>query len=238
MRLFFAVFLLGCSASAEPSLLIAAAADLAPEERALTEFLSKAAGFRVQFTFAGSGALARQIAQGAPFDLFLSADEERIREGVAAGWLARGSERVYATGRIALWSASGSIKDVKQLTGQGIRHIAIANPAVAPYGKAARQALERSGIWPQVESRIVLGENIRQAFRYAETGNADAAIVSWTFVHDRAGVLLDARLHDPIRQSGAVVAASARQAQARRILELLLGGEGQRVLQAGGLFGP
>ena len=219
-------------------LLVAAAADLSPLEKPLAVAAATRLGLPVRFSFGSSGNLARQISQGAPFDVFLSADQQFIATGLTEGWLAKGTDQAYASGRIALWSASGSIKDLGQLADRTIRHIAIANPKFAPYGRAGKQALERSGLWPKVEDRIVYGENIRQTLIYIETGNAEAGIVSWSLVQGRGGVLLAATLHDPIRQTGAVVQSSARREDGRRFLNFLLSAEGQQILQAHGLFRP
>ena len=216
---------------AAPTVLtVAAASDLAPMEKALREGF----GGAVRFSFGSSGSLLRQIENGAPFDLYLAANEQYVQEGVAKSVLLAPA-KVYGTGRIALWSRSGAIKRLEQLRDRGVLHVAIANPAYAPYGAAARQALEKAGLWNELRARIVLGENVRQTMQYAESGNADAAIVSWTLTKHRGGVLLPDTLHAPIRQAGAVVRGSARQQDAQRFIEWLVSPPGKAVLQAHGL---
>ena len=216
--------------SLQGQITVAAASDLAPLEAAL----KKAYGGNIQFSFASSGSLLRQIENGAPFDIFLSASEQYVLEGVAKGLLI-GPPRVYAIGRIALWSRSGVVQKLDQLTDPAVLHIAIANPAYAPYGLAAKQALEKAGLWKVLQSRIVFGENIRQTLQYAESGNADAAIVSWTLVHNIGGVLLPDRLHAPLRQAGAIVKSSSQPAEAKRFLDFLMSAKGRTVLNGHGL---
>jgi len=180
--------------------------------------------------------LARQIAAGAPYDVFLSADERRVQE------LAR-QERlegvtVYAVGRLGLWSKSGRYRTLADLASPSLRHLAIANPAHAPYGAAAREALERSGVWPQVKDRILYGENVRQALEYASSGNAEAAVVAWSLVLDRGGVLVAAELHAPIRQSGGVVNRSVHKEAAMAFQRFLVSAEGRALLGRCGFQAP
>lgn len=198
-----------------PELLIAAASDLAPLERDLAALVPA----RCRFTFGSSGMLARQIAHGAPYDVFLSADDKYGGAGA----------RPYAIGRLALWSQGAKVKDLAALA--NVRWIAIANPEHAPYGRAARQTLERSGLWPRVRDKIVLAENVRQAFQFAESGNADACLVAYPLVRPRGGLRLDAKLHDPLRQVGRVV---KRSPAADAFLEALTGPRGQTMLKAAG----
>ena len=134
--------------------------------------------------------LARQIENGAPYDVYLSA-------------------RVYGLGRVAIWSKDGSIGKLSDLG--SVRRLSLPNPAHAPYGVAARQALEKEGIWKSLEARIVYAENVRQALQFTESGNVDAAITAWSLVFDRGGILIPAGLHAPIRQAAGVVAASSNR---------------------------
>jgi molybdate transport system substrate-binding protein len=186
----------------------------------------------LQFSFGSSGLLARQIANGAPFDVYLSADERFVRQLADEGKIAPASVKVYAIGRLALWSKHG-YRTLDDLRRPEVRHVAIANPDHAPYGVAAREALRNAGLWPAVERKIVFGENVRQALQFAETGNADAALVAYSLVVKR-GVLVPASLHQPIRQAAGVVAASRQGALARRFLDFLLSPAGKAVLAQAG----
>lgn len=182
--------------------------------------------------------LAHQIENGAPFDVFLSANESFVNDLAHTGRLLPDTVRPYATGRLGLWSAAGNVRTVQDFLKADIRHIAIPNPRHAPYGMAAEQMLRKLGLWQKLESKLVLGENVRQSFEYARTGNADAVITSWTLLLDKGGVLLPDTLHAPIRQSGGVVRGSASEKAARAFLDFLTRPEGQRLLARFGLFAP
>jgi molybdate transport system substrate-binding protein len=138
----------------------------------------------------------------------------------------------YALGRLAIWSKSGPAVLRKA------HFIAIANPVHAPYGLAAKQYLERSGLWPEVRDRIVYAENVRQTVQFAETGNADATLTAWSLVKDRGGKLVDARWHDPIRQVAVIPKRARNPEMARRFLAWLTGISGRRVLSAHGFALP
>ena len=186
----------------------------------------------LRFTFGPSGSLARQIASGAPYDVFLSADEARVKELLESGDLLAGSVVSYAQGRVAIWSKGGKFRSLADLAGAS--HLAIANPAIAPYGLAARQALERSGLWAKVSARIVYGESVRQALEYAESGNVDVALTAWSLVVHQGGVPVPANLHEPIRQQGGVVKSSKNPAAGRAFLRFLVSPEGRRLLSENG----
>ena len=216
-------------------LLVAATSDLAPLGPAIEKEFAKTNGQRVRFTFASSGSLARQIENGAPFDVFLSASDQYVRDLAAAGHVEGSSLIVYAQGRIALWSADGTVRTLANLTKGSVKHLAIANPDHAPYGLAARQALERQGLWKPLSSKLVYGENVRQALQYAESRNADAVITSWTLLKGR-GILLPLELHDPILEAGALVKTTAETRTALRFLQFLTSPAGRKILEEGGLF--
>jgi molybdate transport system substrate-binding protein len=201
----------------------------------LSASFAKATGIRVRFVFAASGVLARQIENGAPYDVYLSANERFTKELADRGKLLSDTVRVYALGRIALWSKSASIRTLENLAQPGIQHIAIPNPQHAPYGKAAREALVKRGLWEQVKARVVYGENVQQTLQYAQSGNAEAAITAWSLVLDKGGIVLPADWHDPIRQSGGVVKSTRNAAAARIFLDFLTGREGKAILEKYGL---
>ncbi len=237
MRFLLATILI-CNASAT-SLTVAAASDLSRVAPAIAAAYRKATGVEIRFSFGSSGALLRQIENGAPYDVYLSANQAYVDEGVAKGALRSGPVQVYATGRLAMWSRSGKYRRVEDLRDPEIRHVAIANPAYAPYGVAAAEALRRAGVWDALESRgrLVFGENIRQTLQYAESGNADAALVAWSHVFDSGGVLVPESLYTPVRQAGAVVRQTSNAAGAARFLEFLMSAEGRAILEKFG-FGP
>jgi molybdate transport system substrate-binding protein len=215
-------------------LLIAAAADLVPLEHDLAQAFEKKTGFRVRFTFGSSGMLARQIENGAPYDVYLSANASYVNELSESGHLARGTTRTYAFGRLGLFG----VKELRDLAGPKVRKVAIPNPKHAPYGVAAVETLRQAGLLAEVEPKIVYGENVRQTYEYARTGNTDAAITAWTLVKDAGGVLLPDSNHAPIEQRGGVVRSSGQAAAARAFLEFLGSVEGRAILTRYGLTPP
>jgi molybdate transport system substrate-binding protein len=234
---FVALSLAGFNAVARAGdLIVAGASDLSPLTAALEPGFEKASHNKVRFTLASSGSLAQQIENGAPFDVFLSADERLVKQLVASGHL-EPDILTYATGRLGLWSKDGRVRSLEDLKKPQVLHLAIANPEHAPYGVAARKALETQGLWQEIQPKIVYGENVRQAMQFAESGNADAVITSWTLLIGR-GVLLPAEWHDPIRQAGGVVKGRDQTAVARQFLKFLTSAEGRKILQSGGLFPP
>jgi len=185
-----------------PSLTIAAASDLAPLEKIFKESFPLA---ELTFTFSSSGVLARQIENGAPYDLFLSASEEFMTQLVKKNKVIQEEIQIYAIGRIGLWAKSGAIRTLQDLDQPAVRVIAVANPQLAPYGYAAMAALTKTKLLPVVKDRIVFAENIRQAQQFAETGNADCAILSWSLIFNKGGYLIPDNLHPAIRQVAAPI---------------------------------
>lgn len=218
---------------------VAAASDLKfALERIAVDF-ERETGRKLLLNFGSSGNFARQIRQGAPFELFLSADESFVNQ-LARDGLTRDAGSLYAVGRIALYAPAASKLPLDaQLAGlraqlPRLGKFAIANPEHAPYGRAAREALQKLGLWEPLQSHLVIGENISQAAQYVTTGSADAGIVALSLAAApelaRQGryVLLPADLHAPLRQrmvltrnAGATAAAFYRHLQgqaARRVL--------------------
>lgn len=190
---------------------VAAASDLQFALAELAGQYQKESGQRVQLTMGSSGNFTQQIRQGLPVDLFLSADEEFVFQLADAGLtLDRGA--IYALGRIALLVPAGSpIALDPGLRGLGealpaVRHFAIANPEHAPYGRAARQALERLGLWQRVQPKLVIGENIAQATQFVTSGAAQAGITAASLAvapqvaRLTRSLTLPADLHAPLRQ--------------------------------------
>jgi molybdate transport system substrate-binding protein len=212
------------------SLIVAAASDLLPLEQALASSIPHCA---IRFTFGSSGMLAEQIARGAEYDVFLAANERFVDRLVENKAVAIDSKVVYATGRIGLYSR----KSLQWRDLRSVRTLAIANPQHAPYGLAAKQALEHEGLWQDLQKRVVFGENVRQALRFAETENADAAIIAWSLVKDKGAHLIPAEWHQPIVQSGAIPRQSGNPRAARQFLNFLLSADGQRLLTRYG-FSP
>ncbi|EXI78609.1 MAG: Molybdate-binding periplasmic protein precursor [Candidatus Accumulibacter appositus] len=212
-------------ANAQPTR-VAAASDL---QFALGEIVARyehESGKKVVVSFGSSGNFARQIPQGAPFDLFLSADEAYIFR-LAGHGLLRDQGQLYAIGRLALLAPHGSplqvdseLRDLTAAISDGrLQRLAIANPQHAPYGRAARAALERAGLWSALQGKLVLGENVAQAAQFALSGSAQGGIVAWSLVKApelaRHGVaaLLPESWHPPLRQRMALTRDASEDAR-------------------------
>jgi molybdate transport system substrate-binding protein len=175
--------------SAQKPPTIAAAANLSFALDEIARAFARAQGTRVELVFGASGTLTRQIRDGAPFELFLSADEEFPNQLSAAG-LTRDAGAVYAVGRLVVFAPKGSPLTVdERLEGLvrlakagGVNRFAIANPEVAPYGKAAEAVLRKRGLWDTIRPRLVLGDTIAQAAQFATTGNAVGGLIAYSLV--------------------------------------------------------
>jgi len=215
---------------------VAAASDLGKAfEEVGKEFASRAQ-ITPEITFGSSGLLARQIEQGAPFSLFAAANKEFVDRVIKAGRCDGATSRTYGRGRIVVWARAGG-KAPAQLADLAdaarFKKIAIANPEHAPYGLAAKQALQKSGLWEAVEPRLILGDNIQTTMLYAREGNVDVAIValSLAVVADGGSYLaIDQALHDPLDQQ-LVVCGAGEEAEAARQLAAFIGSrEGREIM--------
>lgn len=230
------------SSNPEP-LRIAAATDL---QRVLPDLVAryKAHDPEVVVTFGPSGQLAEQIRKGAPFDVFLSANMKFVADLETEGVVTKGSVKPYARGNLVLavhQSARSAVGSMADLTKPEVRKLAIANPRFAPYGAAARQALERSGLADTLAPRLVLAESVRQAFIYVEQGDAEAALVSRSLIVDGSGlkvIEVDPGLYDPLIQGLGVVARSDKLDRARRFADFVVGEGGRAIFGAHGFKSP
>jgi len=224
--------------SQKPGVLIAAASDLFPLSGELSSVIAKSLDIDAKFSFESSGVLATQIENGAPFDIFLSANEEFVNRLKASRRLMPESVIVYGYGRLGLWSKSGKIKGLSDLLGPGVQHLAIANPQHAPYGAAAQEMLKRKGLWERLQPKVVYGENVQQAYQFAQTGNAEACITAWSLLREAGRVALPLSDYPAIRQAGGVVSSSSHKAEAKRVLDFLTSADGGKLLQKYGFGTP
>lgn len=233
----------GGAAGGGDEIVVAAAANLTDAFDELGRRFTARTGVRVTFSFGATADLARQIENGAPFDVYAAADVSHVDELAQKGLLSDGTRAVYARGRLVVWTRAGSglqLGRVEDLAGGRVSKVAIAKPDVAPYGLAAVESLRALGVWQQVEPKVVYAQSVAQAKQWAATGNADAALVPRSLVREGGGQTLevDARLHAPIDQAMAVVRASKKQDEARRFVEFVLSEEGQSVLKGFGYDTP
>lgn len=217
------------------SLQVAAASDLRFAFQELGEWYQEQTGKEVVFQFGSSGNFAHQIAQGAPFDLFASANSQYIDTLVESGHIMEDSRAVYGIGRIVIVTNGnlGISFGMEDLLSPEIQRIAMANPAHAPYGMAAREALENAGIWDGIRPRLVYGENVSQAMQFVETGNAQVGLVALSVAINGQDPfqLVDQNLHSPLVQTLGIVSGSSHKEQARVFIDTLLAEEGQAIMK-------
>ncbi|MGH9901187.1 MAG: molybdate ABC transporter substrate-binding protein [Pyrinomonadaceae bacterium] len=214
---------------------VAASSNLSEVFGELAKDFTARTGVRVVGSFGATAELAKQIENGAPFDVFMAADARHVEGLESKGLLTPGTRALYATGRLVLWVPEGGrvpLGRIEELTRPEVTKIAVAKPDLAPYGQAAVEALQALKLWAELEPRVVYAQNVSQAKQFAATGNADAAFIPRALVKENEGVTIevDERLHRPINQALGVVRASDRQDAARRFVEFVLGAEGQAVL--------
>lgn len=233
---------LGCKAEAPPPVRVAAAADLAHAFDEIQSAFAAQTPSRVTLTIGASGLLAKQIGEGAPFDLFLAANSGYVEQVVRASACDGRTAHVYARGRLVIWTKRAeAAHTLAALAEPRFEHIAIANPEHAPYGAAAREALTRANVWSQVASRIVYGENVQQALELAKTGNADAAIIGLSLAlaqQSGSWVPVDEALYAPIDQSLVVCNHGENPAGARRLADFLSSPPGRTILRKYGFLLP
>ncbi len=229
---------------------IAAASDLKwVLEEAKQAFERAHPGATCTLTFGSSGNLFHQLSQKAPFDLFLSADRGYPEQLVEQGLGLKGSLFTYAVGHLVVWVPEASPIPVEQLGIRAVQHpaarrVAIANPRLAPYGRAAEAALRGAGLLDAVRERLVLGENIAQAAQFVQTGNADLGLLSLSLASSGAmkgqGRFSEvpAGLHPPLEQGGVVLAWARDREAALAFRAFLLGPEGQALLRKHGFTAP
>ena len=227
-----AVFPVWSSAQTHPQLLrVAAAADLQFVMPDLAAQFEKRTGTKVNITYGSSGNFYSQLQNGAPFDLFFSADIDYPRKLEASGLAEPGTLYEYAAGRIAIWMPADISVDVARqgwnaLLDSAVQKVAIANPEHAPYGRAAVAALKKAGIYEQVRAKLVYGENISQAAQFVQSGNAQAGIVAMSLalspgMKDGKRWEIPAEMHPPINQAAIVLISAANKHGARAFLEFV-----------------
>lgn len=250
MRKLLALLLLltGAFATAQ-EITVAAAADMSAALPQLVEAYAKKTGQTAKLSFGASGNLANQIRNGAPFDVFFSADEDYPQQLIAEGLASKDTLYRYAVGRLVLWVPNDSHLDlsklgIKALLDPSVKKISIANPATAPYGRAAASALRHFGIYDQVSSRLVVGENISQAAEFVESGNAQAGLIALSHalapaMKDKGRywtIPLDA--YPTLNQAAVVLSRSKQQDTARKFLDFLRSPEAASLLTGYGFSLP
>lgn len=234
--------LLSSPALRAESVLVAVAANFTATARQVADAFEQASGHDVKLVAGSTGKHFAQIVNGAPFDVLLAADRERAERLEREGRARPGSRFTYALGRLVLWrpAAGRTGTDGRVLDTGDFRHLALANPRLAPYGLAARQTLERLGLWGRLQDRMVFGENVGQTFRFVDSGAAELGFVALAQVR-QAGAdasewwVVPASHHAPIEQQ-AVLLSDALPAIA--FLEFLQNDPARDIIRAAGYGVP
>ncbi len=227
----FAIILLFVSPGFAEELSVAAAADLNFALRDVAADYRRDTGNTLKISFGSSGNFFTQIQNGAPFDLFFSADVDFARNLESTSLAEPGSLYKYATGKIVLWVPNGAKLDpsrgLNSLLDPSIGKIAIANPKHAPYGRAAEAALRKAGIFDRIQHKLVMGENISQTAQFVETGNADVGIIALSLalaptMQSRGRyATIPTDLYPPLQQAAVVIASSKKKTLAKQFLEYM-----------------
>ena len=222
---------------------VAAASDLTNAFEEIGRQFEATNHSKVIFSFGSTGLLTRQIENGAPMDAFAAANVDFIDQLDNKGLIFSDTKTVYARGGITLWTTKDSkvrIEKIHDLTQDVVKRIAIANPDHAPYGMAAREALQAAGIWDAVKPKLVYGDNIRQTLQFAESGNVDVAIVALSLSIQSNGqwIVVPSGLHKPINQAVAVIKTARNESAARQFVSFILSDQGQAILSKYGFEKP
>jgi molybdate transport system substrate-binding protein len=243
-----AYLVLACGFASAQGLAVAAASDLQFALPAITAQFEKETGQQIRLTFGSSGNFFTQIQNGAPFDVYLSADIGYPRRLEESGAAERASLYEYATGRLVLWTRTDSGIDVLRgltaLAEARVKRIAIANPEHAPYGRAAVAALRHERLYERVRSKFVLGENISQAAQFVQSGSADVGVLalalalSPTLKSSGTYVEIPESWYPPIEQAAVVLTSSKQKPLARQFIDYLKKPDTVRILQSFGFAVP
>jgi molybdate transport system substrate-binding protein len=247
----FLLIQLGCqSEDPRPDFIIAAAADLRyAMDELVPQFQQRHSEVQVRVTYGSSGIFAQQIAHGAPYDIFCSADLSYPQALARQGLTVEGSEFLYAIGRIVVWARSSSEIPVEELGIQAlldpsIRHIAVANPGHAPYGKAAVEALRFLGIYEAVQDKLVFGENVSQTLQYIQSGSADIGIIALSLAvappARREGLYweIPSGAYARMDQGGVILKSSRHPELADEFRSFMLAEESRSILKQYGFYLP
>ena len=247
---FVGVLALAAGASATASwqkppqpITVFAASDLGPAFKQIVPEYERKNGISVTLVLGSTGTLTQQIRNGAPADVFFAANESYIQQLSTEGLTLERTQRLYALGLIAtvtLKAAVVRVGDLADLEKPEIKRIAIANPTHAPYGLAAKQALEATGLWKKVEAKLVYGENVQQAAQFVRSGSVDAAIVARSVADtpDLSWKLVDRRLYAPLNQVAVVLARTTQPDASTAFIDFVNGSQGRLAMRQFGFLLP
>jgi molybdate transport system substrate-binding protein len=231
-----AMLLLAPQAHAETAR-IAVAANFTVAAERLAAMFGAETGHDLSLSFGATGQLYTQITQGAPFDVFLAADDQRPAQAVTDGFGVEGTVFTYAVGALALYSTSIDVTDGQAALKGSFEKLAIADPETAPYGRAAVEALTALGLYDELAPRLVTGENITQTLQFVESGNAELGFVAASQAIGKEDVwLVPAELFEPIRQDGVLLKTGENNPAAVAFIDFLKSEPAIGVIEASGYF--
>nr|WP_307402212.1 molybdate ABC transporter substrate-binding protein [Pseudomonas cedrina] len=221
---------------------VAVAANFTAPIQAIAANFEKATGHKLVAAYGATGQFYTQIKNGAPFQVFLSADDTTPQKLEAEGETVKGSRFTYAVGTLALWSAQPGYVDAQGdvLKQNQFKHLSIANPKAAPYGLAATQVLAKQGLTEQVRDKLVEGQNITQAYQFVSTGNAELGFVALSQIYKDGKVtsgsawIVPAPMHDPIKQDAVILNKGKDSAAAKALVDYLKGPDAAAVIKSYG----
>lgn len=221
---------------------VAVAANFSAPVQAIATQFEKDTGHKLVASFGATGQFYTQIKNGAPFEVFLAADDSTPKKLEDEGATVKGSRFTYAVGTLALWSAKEGYVDDKGavLAKNQYQHLSIANPKAAPYGLAATQVLDRLKLTEATQPKIVEGQNITQAYQFVSSGNAELGFVALSQIYKDGKLtsgsawIVPANLHDPIRQDAVVLSKGQDNAAAKALMEYLKGPKAVAIIKSFG----
>ena len=221
---------------------VAVAANFTAPIQAIAKDFEKDTGHKLVAAFGATGQIYTQIKNGAPFEVFLSADDSTPAKLEQEGEIVKGSRFTYAVGTLAVWSAKDNYVDAKGdvLKANNYRHLSIANPKAAPYGLAATQVLARLGLTDATKAKIVEGQSITQAYQFVSTGNAELGFVALSQVYKDGKItsgsawIVPANLHEPIKQDAVILNKGKDNAAAKALMEYLKGPKAAAIIKSYG----
>ncbi|ONH51021.1 molybdate transport system substrate-binding protein [Pseudomonas cedrina] len=221
---------------------VAVAANFTAPIQAIAANFEKSTGHKLVAAYGATGQFYTQIKNGAPFQVFLSADDTTPQKLEAEGETVKGSRFTYAVGTLALWSAQPGYVDAQGdvLKQNQFKHLSIANPKAAPYGLAATQVLAKQGLTEQVRDKLVEGQNITQAYQFVSTGNAELGFVALSQIYKDGKVtsgsawIVPASMHDPIKQDAVILNKGKDSAAAKALVDYLKGADAAAVIKSYG----
>jgi molybdate transport system substrate-binding protein len=223
--------LVGCGSEPRYDAVVAAASDTRDAFAEVAAFAKQESDVDIGFVFGSSGLLREQVLAGAPYDVYVSANRAFVDEVVDAGFGDASTRDEFAVGRLAIISADGKALPIEANQVPDSSRVVIANPAHAPYGVAAREALQTLGLYDELVGRLVLADNVADAVRIVQAGEADLGIVALSLVINEPHLVVEESLHQPIRQTLVVTTRGSDNPAAKAFVAALQSAEGRAILQ-------